>query len=93
MPPPQTRGGLAPASIKNETSGDELKCMFNPFEYTLTKQNQWEKKPSKGKNTPEVRFKQGGSQVLKLKVYFDTLQTGTDVRTHTDKLWTMMMVE
>ncbi|MAS35154.1 MAG: hypothetical protein CL610_14175 [Anaerolineaceae bacterium] len=67
--------------------------MFNPFEYTLTKQNQWEKKPSKGKNTPEVRFKQGGSQVLKLKVYFDTLQTGTDVRTHTDKLWTMMMVD
>ncbi len=88
-----TRGGLNPAKIKNITSGDSVECMFNPYEYTLTKQNQWEKKPSKGSNTPEVRFKQGGSQVLKLKVYFDTLHEGTDVRRHTDKLWKMMMVD
>ncbi|MBZ0303251.1 MAG: hypothetical protein K8J31_26130 [Anaerolineae bacterium] len=87
-----TRGGLQPAKIKNVTDGDDVECMFNPFEYTLTKQNQWEKKASKGSNTPEVRFKQGGSQVLKLKVYFDTLQTGSDVRSYTDKLWKMMMV-
>ncbi len=88
-----TRGGLQPAKIINVTSGDEVECMFNPFEYTLTKQNQWEKKAGKGTNTPEVRFKQGGSQVLKLKVFFDTLHTGTDVRSFTDKLWKLMMVD
>lgn len=88
-----TRGGLKPAKIINVNTGDEVECMFNPFEYTLTKQNQWEKKPSKGANTPEVRFKQGGSQVLKLKVYFDTLYPGSDVRQYTDKLWKMMMVD
>lgn len=89
---PLTRGGLVSAKIKNVTDGDEVECMFNPFEYTLTKQNQYEKKPSKGSNTPEVRFKQGGSQTLKLKVYFDTLQDGSDVRSYTDKLWKMMQV-
>ena len=88
-----TRGGLVPAKIKNVTAGEDVECMFNPFEYTLTKQNQWEKKASKGSNTPEVRFKQGGSQTLKLKVHFDTLQTGSDVRAYTDKLWKMMMVD
>lgn len=89
---PLTRGGLVSAKIKNVTDGDVVECMFNPFEYTLTKQNQYEKKPSKGSNTPEVRFKQGGSQTLKLKVYFDTLQDGSDVRAYTDKLWKMMQV-
>lgn len=89
---PLTRGGLVSAKIKNVTDGDEVECMFNPFEYTLSKQNQYEKKPSKGSNTPEVRFKQGGSQTLKLKVYFDTLQNGSDVRAYTDKLWKMMQV-
>jgi hypothetical protein len=89
---PLTRGGLVSAKIKNVTDGDEVECMFNPFEYTLSKQNQYEKKPSKGSNTPEVRFKQGGSQTLKLKVYFDTLQDGSDVRQYTDKLWKMMQV-
>jgi hypothetical protein len=88
-----TRGGLRPAKIINVTGGDQVECMFNPFEYTLSKQNQWEKKPTKGKNTPEVRFKQGGSQVLKLKVYFDTLHAGSDVRAYTDKLWKMMLVD
>lgn len=89
----QTRSGLAAANIVNVTAGESVPCMFNPYEYTLTKRNQWEKKPTKGKNTPKVRFKQGGSQTLKLKVYFDTMNDGSDVRTHTDKLWVMMMVD
>src|SRR5690606_13828152 len=93
MTTPMTRGGLKPAKIININADEVVECMFNPFEYTLTKQNQWEKKPSKGTNTPEVRFKQGGSQVLKLKLYFDTLYPGSDVRQYTDKLWKMMRVD
>lgn len=88
-----TRGGLQPAQITNLATGDSVKCMFNPFEYTLTKSNQWEKKPVKGKNVPSVSFKQGGSQVLKLTIHFDTQLDQSDVRTHTDKLWKMMLVD
>lgn len=88
-----TRGGLQPAKITNLITNDEVKCMFNPFEYTLTKSNQWEKKPVKGKNVPNVSFKQGGSQVLKLTIHFDTMADGSDVRTHTDKLWKMMLID
>lgn len=88
-----TRGGLQPAKIINLTTNDEVKCMFNPFEYTLSKQNSWEKKPVKGKNVPQVSFKQGGSQTLKLTLQFDTLLDSSDVRKHTDKLWQMMLVD
>ncbi|MBZ0320185.1 MAG: hypothetical protein K8L91_27480 [Anaerolineae bacterium] len=87
-----TKGGLAPAKLVNMTTGETVECMFNPFEYTLTKQNQWEKKPAKGKNVPEIVFKQGGNQVLKVQLLFDTFADQSDVRDHTDKIWKMMAV-
>ena len=90
---PTTRGGLEPAVIINKVTNDEVPCMFNPFEYTITKANTYEPAETKGKNIPHIRFKQGGAQQLKLRLLFDTYSEGTDVRTHTDPLWRMMMVD
>jgi hypothetical protein len=87
-----TRGGLEPAVIVNKDTNDTVRCMFNPHEYTLTKQNRWERGETKGKNVPRLKFSQGGSQTLKLQLFFDTYAEGSDVRTHTDPLWQMMMV-
>jgi hypothetical protein len=87
-----TRGGLEPAVIVNKDTSETVRCMFNPHEYTLTKQNRWERGETKGKNVPRLKFSQGGSQTLKLQLFFDTYSEGTDVRTHTDPLWRMMMV-
>ncbi|MBN1643163.1 MAG: LysM peptidoglycan-binding domain-containing protein [Anaerolineae bacterium] len=87
-----TRGGLEPAVIVNVDTGEPVRCMFNPNEYTLTKQNRWQRGETKGKNVPRLKFSQGGSQTLKLQLFFDTYAEGTDVRTHTDPLWDMMMV-
>jgi hypothetical protein len=87
-----TRGGLEPAVIVNKDSGETVRCMFNPHEYTLTKQNQWTRGETKGRNIPSLKFSQGGSQTLKLQLFFDTYAEGSDVRQHTDPLWRMMMV-
>lgn len=87
-----TRGGLAPAVIINTDTSETVHCMFNPHEYTLTKQNRWEHGETKGKNVPRLKFSQGGSQTLKLQLFFDTYAEATDVRRHTDPLWRMMMV-
>jgi nucleoid-associated protein YgaU len=91
---PNTRGELAPATIENLATGDKVYCMFNPHEYTLTKQNQWELGENKGKNIPKIKFKQGGAETLKLQLFFDTYgtQLAEDVRGHTQALWQMMMV-
>ena len=88
-----TRGGLAKAKLHNLSTGKFVECMFNPHEYTLTKQNQWEANPNIGKNSPLATFKQGGAQVLKLTLHFDTLLDNSDVRQYTDELWKMMMVD
>lgn len=90
---PTTRGGLEPAVIINKNTGAEVPCMFNPYEYTLTKQNEYDLGYTKGKNIPRVRFKQGGTQTLRLRLFFDTYAEGTDVRQHTDPLWQMMMID
>jgi nucleoid-associated protein YgaU len=90
---PTTRGGLEPATITNKTTGDVVPCMFNPFEYTISKQNQYENAETKGRNIPRVRFRQGGAQTLALKLLFDTYGEATDVRGITGALWRMMMID
>ncbi len=89
---PNTRGDLAPATIQDLITGDRVYCMFNPHEYTVSKQNQYSAEDIKGKNVPKVKFTQGGAQTLKLQLFFDTYAEGTDVRQHTAGLWKMMLV-
>ena len=89
---PSTRGGLEPATIVNLSTNAEVHCMFNPHEYTVAKQNQWTNDEVKGKNVPKVKFSQGGAQTMSLQLVFDTFADATDVRTHTQELWNMMMV-
>lgn len=89
---PNTRGDLEPATVINNTTGEQVFCMFNPHEYTVSKQNTWERKDVKGKNVPKVKFKQGGAQSLRLQLFFDTYADRSDVREHTTGLWNMMMV-
>jgi nucleoid-associated protein YgaU len=89
---PNTKGDLAPATIENLATHDKVYCMFNPNEYTLSKTNQFSTDNVKGKNTPKVKFSQGGAEELKLQLFFDTYAEGTDVRKHTQTLWKMMMV-
>ncbi|MFP3896125.1 MAG: peptidoglycan-binding protein [Anaerolineales bacterium] len=95
---PTTRSGLNPAVIINKNTGAEVSCMFNPYEYTLSKQNRYGRDSTKGKNIPDIVFQQGGVQTLGLKLFFDTYGVGSaggpsDVRDHTAPLWKMMMVD
>jgi hypothetical protein len=87
-----TKGGLAPATLTNLDTNEVVNFMFNPFEYTLTKRNTWQDKPVTGQNLPYVNFQQGGAITLKLILHFDSQSTGADVRTYTDKLWKMVLV-
>lgn len=89
----QTKGGLEPAVIKNQATAEELRCMFNPNEYTVKKRNSWSSATGKGTNVPRVEFTQGRPRTLSVNLLFDTYAEGKDVRTHTDALWRMMQVD
>ncbi len=96
-----TKGGLTPARIfevddqRNPVNSDlKVNCMFNPFEYTLTKSNSYkESEATKGASAPKAEFSKGGPQTLQVALFFDTYDGGGNVRTETDKLWKMMAVK
>lgn len=104
----KTVGQLVPARIvkvndalKPVYDGSEVKCMFNPYEYTLSKSNSFkEQQAANGENSPPAELSKAGAQTLKLSIHFDTYGpardsiygTEKDVSKITDKLWDFMKV-
>jgi nucleoid-associated protein YgaU len=91
-----TRSGLVAAQIYevdesgNKKGGVCVDCMFNPYEYTVSKSNSYSEKSSNGSDVPQVEFKKAGAQTLKLTLVFDTYDTGEDVSKTTVELWKLM---
>jgi nucleoid-associated protein YgaU len=94
---PATGGAmsLAKATIMNlDGGGQAIKCMFNPKEYTFSKSISWKAGDTKGANVPPIEFEKGQPATLQLQLFFDTYDTGTDVRKdYTDALWTLTQVD
>src|SRR5690348_2444268 len=61
------------ASIVNrDKSTTVLHCMFNPKEYSFTKNISWDAGDTKGTDVPLMEFKGGKPATLKLDLVFDT---------------------
>ena len=86
-------GELVKAVINNLDTNDSVECMFNPKEYTFTKQNSWKFVDRKGSNLPSPEFKSGQPTTLKMQLFFDTFEAGEDVRSgYTNKIWDLTRV-
>jgi len=82
------------AAIRNLDEASELpiEVLFNPNEYTFSKRNTWSKTPVIGKNVPHLEFSGGDSMSLKMQLFFDTYETGADVRDTTNRIWKLMNI-
>lgn len=90
-----TQGNLVPAQIYESTksggiAGPVVSCMFNPFEYSVSKTNSYSEDSKNQSNVPQMTFSKAGSQTLKLALTFDTYESGEDVSLTTNKLWYFM---
>lgn len=84
---------LVKATIRNLDTDEAVTCLFNPTEYSFSKQVNWAEAQERGANIPNLEFTGGGPATLTLKLLFDTSDTGADVRTeYTNKLWTLSLV-
>lgn len=89
-----TSGSLSRATITNVATNEKVDCKFNPKEYTFSKQNTWESATVMGQNVPKVEFSGGQAMTLQMELFFDTTDTGKDVRKeYTDKIWRLMMID
>ncbi len=95
---------LAVATIIDHSHGNTVKCMFNPREYTFSKQNSWTADQSKGTNMALYEFSSGQPTVLQMQLFFDTYANAKggasgggspkDVRKeYTSAIWDMMKVD
>ncbi|MEM7802093.1 MAG: peptidoglycan-binding protein [Chloroflexota bacterium] len=96
-----TRGNLAAATIsvvagdgkwlseKNKT----VVCMFNPFEYSVSKSNTYKEENAPEKAAVNGTFSSGGAQKLSLNLFFDTYEADQDVSEITRILWGFMEPE
>jgi len=88
------------ASIWNEdTSAKVVDCLFNPTDYTFSKENSWSAAPARG-DIPLPSFVSGGAMTLEVRLLFDTLTLATsgeegpqDVRDYTDKVVNLMNID
>jgi nucleoid-associated protein YgaU len=92
---------LAQAVIKTlDGEKVEVKCLFNPKEYTFAKTNSWPQEKKAAANTPVLNFGGGNPATLNMDLLFDTYQSAKnggqskDVRTaYINDLWKMMFVD
>jgi len=84
---------------------DTIKCRFRPSEISFSKTAKWGapgKNPAqqesagatqKQRNLPSVEFGGGDAASMKLDLFFDTTDTGEDVRKVTDKLVNLALID
>lgn len=81
------------ATIVNLDTNRSVECMFNPGEYTFSKTNNWAMSRTRGANVPKLEFNGGNPTDLKVQLFFDTYESGEDVRRkYTNAIWELAMV-
>lgn len=83
------------ASIKNlDQGGPAIECMFNPKEYSISKQNSWNAGKNTAANVPQLEFGSGQPATLQMQLFFDTYgASDPDVSKHTERVWSLMLVD
>ena len=95
--------GLEKAIIANTVTGERIPVMFNPEEYTLTKENTYAQVAVPGLSGPLLQFIHGNLSTLEMELLVDTYeqhseggriinQAGEDVRVFTRKVTDLMVI-
>ena len=74
---------LSKASITDTVTGDRVHVMYNPEELRLEQGNAFAEVGIPGLNAPPVQYVRGKSRTLSMELFFDTYETGKDVRAFT----------
>lgn len=78
--------GLARARIEKTHSGEAFEVLFNPEEYSLSKDNNFASHNVPGLSSPILQFVHGNLRTLTMELFFDTTDDARDVREETEKV-------
>lgn len=73
--------------------GEEITCEFNPTEVSVDKSVTYAEQELPGLDAPIQQFVSGSAETLSVELFFDTYEDGEDVRTQTDQINRLLMVD
>jgi hypothetical protein len=91
--PQLARAELAKAVLIDTASGVGHPVMYNPEELKFEQGNQFAEVGIPGRNASPVQYVRGKNRVLTMELFFDTYETGEDVRTHTAPIVALLDVQ
>ena len=94
--PPPAPAPAAPSSQKaflETEDGTRVSCLFNPAQLKISRSNTWSGAALPGRGVTRLRYTGANSGVLRVDLFFDTTDTGTDVSIHTGKIVSLMDVD
>lgn len=77
---------LTKARITIEHTGRFFEVMFNPEEYTLSRDNNFASQAVPGLSSPLLQFVHGNLRTLEMELFFDTFEQHRDVREVTQQV-------
>lgn len=77
---------LAKATIINTVTNDKIAVMYNPEEFKLDQGNNFSEVGIPGLNASPIQYVRGKSRTLSMDLFFDTYETGEDVRTFSGQI-------
>jgi hypothetical protein len=83
--------GLDKATITNLETGERIKVMFNPEEYSLDESNTFAEIGIPGLQVPPIQYVRGNTRRLKMELFFDTYELKSDVRYFTQRITALLL--
>jgi LysM repeat protein len=77
---------LIKARITIEHTGRVVQVMFNPEEYSLSRDNNFASQAIPGLSSPIIQFVHGNLRTLEMELFFDTFEQHRDVREVTQQV-------
>lgn len=82
------------ADMNQSKATESIPCMFRPSKVSIAKSAEWSAQTTAGTNVGKQTFKGGRPATMTLDMlWFDTSDTGQDVRQYTDLLLKLMMLD
>jgi LysM repeat protein len=82
---------LEKATITPESEGP-IEVLFNPTQYSLDSGASYSEIAIPGLGAPIIQYVRGNARKLSMELFFDTYEKGTDVRTHTKKIYGLLNI-
>ena len=76
-----------------QTPMESVEVLFNPNQYTISSENNYQMHTPVGESIPIAQFINGEAKTLSMELFFDTYAQGNDVRDYTRRITSLQNIE